>query len=128
MTSWKDIAKKGNEITLNNIKIENKKNINVIENKEIKSNESIITIQEELEPHILDTYTRLQEVLYEGLYSYILDVDRVDKISSFIKMIHKNIDYNYYLNIENSEMNDNESDNTDELNNWEGKKNKFAYN
>jgi len=42
-------------------------------------------------------------------------------------MIHKNIDYNYYLNIENSEMNDNESDNTDEFQPWENKRNRFAY-
>jgi len=126
MASWKDIAKKGNEVTNTIVDNDNKK-IKILEKKEIKTNESIVTIQEELEPHILDTYSRLQEVLYEGLYSYILDIDRPEKMSSFIKMIHKNIDYNYYLNIENSEMNDNESDNTDEFQPWENKRNRFAY-
>ena len=126
MASWKDIAKKGNEVTNTIVDNDNKK-IKILEKKQIKTNESILTIQEELEPHILDTYSRLQEVLYEGLYSYILDIDRPEKMSSFIKMIHKNIDYNYYLNIENSEMNDNESDNTDEFQPWENKRNRFAY-
>jgi hypothetical protein len=126
MASWKDIAKKGNDVTNTIVDNDNKK-IKILEKKEIKTNESILTIQEELEPHILDTYSRLQEVLYEGLYSYILDIDRPEKMSSFIKMIHKNIDYNYYLNIENSEMNDNESDNTDEFQPWENKRNRFAY-
>ena len=99
----------------------------MLEKKEQQINESIINIQDELEHDILDTYSRLQEVLYEGLYSYILDIDRPEKMSSFIKMIHKNINYNYYLNIENSEHNENESDNTDEFHPWENKRNRFAY-
>jgi hypothetical protein len=126
MTSWKDIAKKGNQTANDQLETQNIK-INELEKKEIQTNENIIAIQEELEPDILDTYSRLEEVLYEGLYSYILDVDRPEKMSSFIKMIHKNINYNYYLNIENSEMNENESDNTDEFHPWENKRNRFAY-
>ena len=126
MTSWKDIAKKGNQTANDKLETENIK-IYELEKKEIQPNENIIAIQEELEHNILDTYGRLQEVLYEGLYSYILDIDRPEKMSSFIKMIHKNINYNYYLNIENSEQNENESDNTDEFHPWENKRNRFAY-
>jgi len=126
MSTWKDIAKKGNEVS-NVIEDVSQNKPQIIEKTTSEQDENIISIQEELEHHILDTYGRLIDELDEGLYSFILEVNRPEKMSSFIKMIHKNINYKYYLNIQNSDVIENETENVDEFVGWENKKNKFAY-
>jgi hypothetical protein len=126
MSTWKDIAKKGNEVS-NVIEDVSQNKPQIIEKTVSEQDENIISIQEELEHHILDTYGRLIDELDEGLYSFILEVNRPEKMSSFIKMIHKNINYKYYLNIQNSDVIENETENVDEFVGWENKKNKFAY-
>ena len=126
MSTWKDIAKKGNQVS-NVIEDVSQNKTKIIENPLKVQDENIISIQEELEQPILDTYGRLMDELDEGLYSFILEVNRPEKMSSFIKMIHKNINYKYYLNTQNNDVVENENENFDEFTGWENKKNRFAY-
>jgi len=126
MSTWKDIAKKGNQVS-NVIEDVSQNKTKIIENTLKVQDENIISIHEELEQPILDTYGRLMDELDEGLYSFILEVNRPEKMSSFIKMIHKNINYKFYLNTQNNDVVENENENFDEFNGWENKRNRFAY-
>jgi hypothetical protein len=131
MSSWKDIAKKNTDNPIINIENEKQKQKQKTDNIELDLNDKIdynkFLIQEELEPEILETYSRLVDVLDEGLYGYLFCENRTEKMKSFMKLVHKHIDYEYYIKSDSHEIVDNESDNVDEFHPWENKRNRFAY-
>ena len=124
MSRWVDIAKKNSEESFNTT--------DVLPNDEIKEvvvpevDYVTLDIQEELETKILDTYSRLIEVVNEGLNGFILCDESHDKSNGFLKMVYKNLDYTYYGKNDNNENHDAESDMSEEYP-WENKRNRFAY-
>ena len=127
MSSWKDIAKKNTDNPIINIENEKQKTDNVEVDLNDKIDYNKFLIQEELETEILETYSRLVDVLDEGLYGYLFCENRPEKMTSFMKLVQKHIDYEYYIKSDSHEIVDNESDNIDEFHPWENKRNRFAY-
>lgn len=127
MSRWIDIAKKKPLEVL-----DEKSGINKVEldKKTIDLNEVIdygkLDIQEELESKILDTYGQLVDEVNEGLYGFIFCEDRWERMSSFVKLVHRHLDYDYYLKTDSRENQDPESDISEDIP-WENKRNRFAY-
>lgn len=127
MSRWIDIAKKKPEELA-----DEKSGINKLEpdKKHKDLNEVIdygkLDVQEELETKILDTYGRLVDEVNEGLYGFIFCEDRRERMSSFMKLVHRHLDYDYYLKTDSRENQDPESDISDDIP-WENKRNRFAY-